>query len=46
MILVVGGGLTSEREIREVEARLGTETPLLGVVLNRAEGSTARKYTY
>ncbi|QFT61388.1 CpsD/CapB family tyrosine-protein kinase [Roseivivax sp. THAF30] len=46
VILVVGGGLTSEREIREVEARLGTETPLLGVVLNRAEGSTARKYTY
>ncbi|MCE0505421.1 P-loop NTPase [Roseivivax sp. GX 12232] len=46
VILVVGGGLTTEREIREVERRLGTETPLLGVVMNRAEGSSARKYSY
>ncbi|SIS53529.1 Chromosome partitioning ATPase, Mrp family, contains Fe-S cluster [Roseivivax lentus] len=46
VILVVGGGLTTANEIREVENRLGTETPLLGVVLNRAEGSKTRQYGY
>ncbi|WP_254702264.1 MULTISPECIES: hypothetical protein [unclassified Roseivivax] len=46
VILVVGGGMTTANEIREVENRLGTETPLLGVVLNRAEGSKTRQYGY
>ncbi len=46
VILVVGGGLTTANEIREVENRLGAETPLLGVVLNRAEGTRTREYGY
>ena len=37
VLLVTGGGVTTDAEIREVERRLGTSTPLLGVVLNRAE---------
>ncbi|MCT4369665.1 CpsD/CapB family tyrosine-protein kinase, partial [Yangia mangrovi] len=46
VLMVVGGGLTTEREIREVERRLGTETPLLGMVLNKAEGTNLKKYQY
>lgn len=46
VLLVVGGGLTTEREIREVERRLGANTPLLGMVLNKAEGTELKKYQY
>lgn len=46
VLLVVGGGLTTEKEIKEVERRLGTDTPLLGMVLNKAEGTGATRYTY
>ncbi|ETX27784.1 CpsD/CapB family tyrosine-protein kinase [Roseivivax isoporae] len=46
VLLVVGGGLTTQAEIREVQKRLGEDTPLLGVVLNRAEGVNTRKYAY
>jgi len=33
-------------QIVEVERRLGTETPLLGVVLNKAEGPGIAQYSY
>ncbi len=46
VLLVVGGGLTTEREIKEVERRLGENTPLLGMVLNRAEGTDLKRYGY
>ncbi|WP_353473414.1 CpsD/CapB family tyrosine-protein kinase [Salipiger sp. H15] len=46
VLLVVGGGLTTEKEIREVERRLGANTPLLGMVLNKAEGTDLKKYQY
>lgn len=46
VLLVVGGGLTTEKEVREVERRLGESTPLLGTVLNRAEGTSLKKYSY
>ncbi|WP_323765905.1 exopolysaccharide biosynthesis protein [Marinovum sp.] len=46
IILVVGGGITKPQQIRDVERRLGTETPLLGVVLNRSEGEAAEIYGY
>ncbi|WP_349537570.1 CpsD/CapB family tyrosine-protein kinase [Sagittula sp. NFXS13] len=46
VLLVVGGGLTTEREIKEVERRLGKDTPLLGMVLNKAEGADADRYAY
>ncbi len=46
VLLVVGGGLTTDREIKEVERRLGESTPLLGMILNRAEGSELKRYGY
>ncbi len=46
VLLVVGGGLTTQAEIKEVESRLGGDTPLLGIVLNKAEGVNATNYEY
>lgn len=46
VILVVGGGITTEKDIRETQRRLGDDVPLLGTVLNKAEGSKIRQYTY
>ncbi|MBN9677152.1 CpsD/CapB family tyrosine-protein kinase [Salipiger bermudensis] len=46
VILVIGGGITTEKEIRETQRRLGDDVPLLGTVLNKAEGSKIRQYTY
>ncbi|WP_419410056.1 exopolysaccharide biosynthesis protein [Primorskyibacter sp. 2E107] len=46
VLLVVGGGITTEKEIKEVERRLGEETPLLGMVLNKAENTEVGKYQY
>ena len=46
VLLVIGGGLTTEKEIKEVERRLGADTPLLGMVLNKAEGTDMSRYTY
>lgn len=41
VLLVVGGGTTTADEIRRVEQLLGTVKPLLGVVLNKADGSVS-----
>ena len=38
VLLVVGGGTTTADEIKRVEQLLGSVKPLLGVVLNKAEG--------
>ena len=46
VLIVIGGGQTTEREVKEVERRLGPSTPLLGMVLNRAEGSDLKRYGY
>ncbi|MCH2164557.1 MAG: CpsD/CapB family tyrosine-protein kinase [Marinovum sp.] len=46
VLLVVGGGITKPQEVRLVEQRLGTETPLLGIVLNRSEGVSSKVYSY
>ncbi|HBM59545.1 MAG TPA: exopolysaccharide biosynthesis protein [Citreicella sp.] len=46
VLLVIGGGLSTEKEIREVERRLGDQTPLLGMILNKAEGTNLGKYSY
>ncbi|MGP6089424.1 nucleotide-binding protein [Antarctobacter jejuensis] len=46
VLLVLGGGMTTEREVKEVERRLGDSTPLLGMILNKAEGSELRRYGY
>ncbi|MBY6004051.1 CpsD/CapB family tyrosine-protein kinase [Salipiger bermudensis] len=46
VILVLGGGITTEKEVLEVQRRLGEDVPLLGTVLNKAEDSKVRDYTY
>lgn len=46
VLLVVGGGMSNKTEIDEVRERLGERTPLLGVILNRAEGINPQRYAY
>lgn len=46
VLMVVGGGETSPDDVREVMRRMGEETPLLGVVLNQAEGEDGSDYSY
>ena len=46
VLLVIGGGITTEKEIKEVERRLGETTPLLGMVLNKAENTEIARYQY
>ncbi len=46
VLLVIGGGLTTEKEIAEVERRLGDGTPILGMILNKAEGTELDRYSY
>jgi Mrp family chromosome partitioning ATPase len=46
VLLVVGGGVTTQKEIKEVERRLGESTPLLGMVLNKAESTELNRYRY
>lgn len=46
VLLVVGGGTTTAKEVRALERNLGTHTPVLGVVLNQAEGLNISNYSY
>lgn len=39
VLLVLGGGQTTADQVREVEQMLGDSKPILGMVLNKAEGS-------
>ena len=46
VLLVVGGGETRARDVREVQRRLGDELPILGVVMNKAELDEDPGYGY
>jgi len=46
VLLVVGGGTTKANEIRELKRRFGDDKPLLGVILNKAEGLSISHYSY
>ncbi|RFP88098.1 hypothetical protein DZK27_10335 [Rhodobacteraceae bacterium 63075] len=46
VLMVVGGGETRPEDVREVMRRLGEDVPLLGVVLNQAEGEDGSDYSY
>ncbi|WP_425039928.1 CpsD/CapB family tyrosine-protein kinase [Primorskyibacter sp. S187A] len=46
VLLIVGGGTTKPEDVQQVERRLGADTPLLGVVLNKSEGVAAKAYSY
>ena len=46
VLLVVGGGTTKANEVRELKRRFGDDKPLLGVILNKAEGLSISHYSY
>ena len=46
VLMVIGGGTTTSEEINESMRRIGDQVPLLGVVLNQAEGESRLGYTY
>lgn len=46
VLLVVGGGTTKANEIKELKRRFGEDKPLLGVILNKAEGLSISHYSY
>ncbi|MCG7494055.1 CpsD/CapB family tyrosine-protein kinase [Thalassobius sp. Cn5-15] len=46
VLVVIDGTRTSAAQVREVMRRLGKDTPLLGVVLNKAEDATGEEYRY
>jgi len=46
ILMVVGGGITTAREVREVVRRLGEDKPVVGVILNMAEGQGVGEYAY
>ncbi|MCB1334321.1 MAG: CpsD/CapB family tyrosine-protein kinase [Roseivivax sp.] len=46
VLLIVGGGITKASEVKDVERRLGADTPLLGTVLNFSEGPGITRYSY
>ncbi|WP_298676837.1 CpsD/CapB family tyrosine-protein kinase [uncultured Lentibacter sp.] len=46
VLMVVSGGETRPDDMREVMRRMGEQTPLLGVVLNQAEGEDGSDYSY
>lgn len=48
VLIVLGGGVTTPREVRESLRRIGEDKPVLGMILNMAEisGEDAYRYVY
>lgn len=46
VLMIVAGGTTTAREIRESVRRIGEDKPILGVVLNKADGAGTDEYSY
>lgn len=46
LLIVAAGGITKAKDIKETELRLGQNTPLLGVILNKAEHTESSDYSY
>ncbi len=46
VLMVVGGGETRAKDIREAQRRLGDDLPILGVVMNKAEIDDSAPYSY
>lgn len=46
VLMVVGGGITKASDVRESVRRLGDDMPIVGVVMNKAEGEGVDLYGY
>lgn len=46
VLMVIGGGSTTARELREATRRIGEDKPVLGIVLNKAGGMGLTEYSY
>ncbi len=46
VLMVVGGGITRASDVRESVRRLGEEMPIVGVIMNKAEGEGVDLYGY
>ncbi|MCC5972569.1 MAG: CpsD/CapB family tyrosine-protein kinase [Rubellimicrobium sp.] len=46
VLLVAGGGLTTPREMKETVRRIGEDKPVVGVILNKADGVSIAEYAY
>ncbi len=46
ILLVVGGGTTTAKDVKEMIRRIGPDKPIIGVVLNKAEGAEVDTYSY
>ena len=46
VLLIIGGGKTRAADVTECERMLADQTPILGVVLNNAEGVSTKQYGY
>ncbi len=46
VLIVVSGGETRARDLREVQNRLGEDLPVLGIVMNKAEIDQGSGYSY
>ena len=46
ILMVIGGGITTAKEVQEMIRRIGKDKPVIGVVLNKAEGEEVGTYSY
>ena len=46
ILMVIGGGITTAKEVQEMVRRIGKDKPVIGVVLNKAEGEEVGTYSY
>lgn len=46
VLLVAGGGITRAEDVRRCERLLADQTPLLGMILNKAEDARLESYGY
>ena len=46
ILMVIGGGITTAKDVQELVRRVGADKPVIGVVLNKAEGAEVDTYGY
>lgn len=46
VLMVIGGGITTARQVREAVRRIGEDKPVLGMILNKADGVEVQDYAY